>query len=99
MMTVVMLLLFVFAQCKCMFLSFIASKKELKEHEQKTHRLNIPTLQCDQCDFVATKRANYKQHMKTHLAPELKEFKCDMCTYSSNSKEGLEMHENSVHKG
>ena len=82
-----------------LLLSFIASKKELKEHEQKTHRLNIPTLQCDQCDFVATKRANYKQHMKTHLAPELKEFKCDMCTYSSNSKEGLEMHENSVHKG
>jgi len=67
---------------------------------QKVHPERCQVLKCEQCEFTTIKRANLRQHVKTHLPPEEKPYKCSICSnYSSANKEGLRIHINTAHKG
>ena len=64
------------------------------------HPEHCEQLRCNKCHFVTVKKANYRQHLRTHLAPEDKPYRCDHegCNYASANKEGLRIHLNSMHK-
>ena len=51
--------------------------------------------ECPLCGKLFSFRPHLEVHKKTHQAE--KEFKCDVCSYSSHSKQGLKRHVDNVH--
>ena len=53
-------------------------------------------LECVQCSFVTSSRAGFEQHM-TESHGMMRDFRCDLCDYSSIFMSKLEWHKKHSH--
>ena len=55
-------------------------------------------LKCNQCDKVFNRRIPLIKHLKFHLNPRMKPYKCVSCGYTNDRKENVIGHVTKVHK-
>ncbi|XP_055622233.1 zinc finger protein 845-like [Toxorhynchites rutilus septentrionalis] len=67
-------------------------------HNVKTIALHLKTdhdekiLICEHCDAVFWRRTEYNEHLDQHVASELTDFRCDICSTKFNNIRTLRMH-------
>jgi len=69
-------------------------------HRYNTHltRHRERTLKCNQCDKSFNRRMSLIMHLKFHLNPKVKPYKCKKCGYGNDRKGNIHDHINKVHK-
>ena len=86
-------------------------KTALRTHIDRIHE-GVLNYSCSQCEFKSFQRHTMNNHIKTHSTKDAKvislkrnkkldidqKFTCDLCQYSSNSKQHFEAHTKSVHQ-
>ena len=65
--------------------------RTLNTHMIRSHTKE-KTVFCDKCDYRCRLKTQLQQHMKTHLDPEDREFKCEICFKGFISKRKLQEH-------
>lgn len=70
--------------------SKVKLKKDLRTHMRRKHiEVKIP---CSVCGKVFCRKNYLSEHMKTHVKPENRPFKCEICTKSFVTAKDVEVH-------
>ena len=92
---------FVCSKCKADF----ETKPDFREHFRANHlpilaskepekkKIDLPTVQCDECKQTF----EGKQHLKNHTKEKHPQFKCDRCSMAFGLKSELKVHKKSEH--
>ena len=73
------------------------SARRINEHMAKYH-VKEKKIQCDKCDYRCRVKSQLTTHMKIHIDPEDRKFKCEICfkgfIYQNKLKEHILTHAN-----
>ncbi|XP_058459349.1 zinc finger protein 3 homolog isoform X2 [Malaya genurostris] len=67
-------------------------------HNVKTITLHLKTehnekiLICEHCDAIFRRRSEYNEHLDQHVASEMTDFRCDICSVKFSNIRALRMH-------
>ena len=80
----------------CDACEFKACSRFVFAQHKATHS-NKKIYKCNECNYFGTKAVSYRRHVISHNYSQ-GTFKCSQCSYSSNLKRVIGLHENLYHK-